>query len=217
MRTFIAVVAGILCAVFLLYILVKARIEWNERAEQRQIADTQHRADLWCHSHNHDSGARYYGNPQYLCAASNGQWSSDQPDGQLISFDGLAYMGDSVDGANEVNQREQAQQKEDEAGEKQLKADADAWCRTHNGNDSNVHYNNYDDRDDGTCAYPDGSTPRFAGWQPDRKLLTWAGGMSPKEWDPKPVDCGTQIRQIFSEEPGDSDTDIGCPARNAAK
>jgi hypothetical protein len=219
LKTYIAVVAGILSAVFLLVGLVKARIAWAERESERQVAEAQHKADLWCQKHNNDPGARYYGNPQYLCAGSDGQWSGDQPDGQLISFDGHAYVGDGVEGANEENQREQAKKQSEEAEEKQFKAHADAWCRTHNGNDPSIHYNNYDMDGDGTCAYPDGTKgSRYAAWQPDEKLLTWDGGNMPEEhMDAKPVDCGTRIRQIFTEGPGDSDTDIGCPAGKAAK
>lgn len=162
MKTVVAVTAGILCAVFLLYGLVKARVEWNEWAEQRQLAEVQHKADLWCQQQNNDPHAfyvtTYLGNPYFSCMGKDRNSLRWQPDGQLVSDDGSAFffprgvldMSDDVKAANN-------------------------WCAKANENrDDGMYFSdyipdggNYDDKN-GKCVDPNGK-PLY--WQPEKPLL----------------------------------------------
>jgi len=206
MKTFVTVVAAILCAAFILYGLVKARIEWNERAEQRQFAETQHRADLWCQKANNDSTVSYW-KQQGLCGTGQG-WSGQQPDGQLISDNGYVFLGDAVDKRMQGDREEHARYEDQK---KQAQARADAWCQKIN-EDSNLHYwtpaahSSFDDY--GTCGTP--TDGKLAKLQPNQRLVDpddgyWVGDAGEGV---RPVDCITVMRDKY---PSLSIRDLGCP------
>jgi hypothetical protein len=123
-----------------------------------RMAQAQHQADEWCRNANHDPGAKFYGNPQFLCAAADGTWARFQPDGQLISDGGSTFISPlgTLDMSGDVRA-------------------AKNWCAKANEDRDDGMYmsayvpggGNYDEKT-GKCVDSNGK-PLY--WQPEKRLL----------------------------------------------